>query len=37
MLEVLEMEVAVKSRTKTRRGFRIFRSIMAVFKICLEK
>ncbi len=32
MLEVLGMEVAVKSRIKTKRGFRIFRSIMAVFK-----
>ena len=32
MLEALGMEVAVKSRIKTKRGFRIFRSIMAVSK-----
>ncbi len=32
MLEVLGMEVAVKSKVKTKRGFRIFRSIMAIFK-----
>ncbi len=32
MLEILGMEIAVKSKVKTKRGFRIFRSIMAVFK-----